>query len=291
MKNDAIPFVFFGTPDFAVGVLDEMEKHGLLPSLVVTAPDKPRGRKLVITPPEAKVWAEERKIPVFQPDKLDDAAVSRLKGESPELFVIVAYGKLIPKNILEIPKHGSLNVHPSLLPKLRGASPIQSSILKEDKTGVSIMLVDEEMDHGPIVAQEEFSGLPWPPKASALQDELAKIGGRMLSDILPKYVRGEIIPAEQNHVKATYTKKIQKEDGLLNLSDDAEKNFRKIQAFDTWPRAHFFHESHEKKIRVIVTDAEVYDKRLIIKKVLPEGQNEMTYEEFLRRFPLQTSEK
>jgi methionyl-tRNA formyltransferase len=291
MKNDVISFVFFGTPDFAVGVLDEMEKNGLLPSLVVTAPDKPRGRKLVITPPEVKVWASKRGIPVFQPAKLDDVAVSKLKAKNPELFVVAAYGKLIPKSILEIPKHGSLNVHPSLLPKLRGASPIQSSILTEDKTGVTIMLIDEEMDHGPIVAQEEFSGLPWPPKASALQNALAKIGGRMLSDILPKYVRGEIVPAEQDHAKATYTKKIQKEDGLLNLSDDAEKNFRKIQAFDTWPRAHFFHESRGKKIWVIVTDAEVNNKQLIIKKVLPEGQNEMTYEEFLRRFPLQTSEK
>ncbi|MCX6736332.1 MAG: methionyl-tRNA formyltransferase [Candidatus Parcubacteria bacterium] len=283
MKNDSVSFVFFGTPEFAVGVLDELQKHDFLPSLVVTAPDKPRGRKLVVTPPPVKVWAEERGIPVFQPQKLDQEAMVKLKAENSELFIVTAYGKLIPKSILEMPKHGTLNVHPSLLPKLRGASPIQSSILTEDKTGVTIMLIDEEMDHGPIVAQEEFFGLSWPPKASVLQNALSKEGGRMLSEILPKYIEGEITPKEQEHKKATYTKKIEKEDGLLNLSDDAEKNFRKIQAFDIWPRAHFFHESCGKKIRTIITDAKFKDGKLTIKKVLPEGQNEMTYEEFLRR--------
>ena len=277
--------MFFGTPEFAVGVLDELEKHGFLPSLVVTALDKPKGRKLIITPPPAKVWAEKRGIPVFQPQKLNEDAVSRIKAENSEVFIVAAYGKLIPKSILEIPKHGTLNVHPSLLPRLRGASPIQSSILSEDKTGVSIMLIDEEMDHGPIVAQEEFSGLPWPPKASALQNALSKEGGRLLAETLPKYIEGEIIPRQQEHEKATYTKKIEKEDGLLNLSDDAEKNFRKIQAFDLWPRARFFHESRGKRIRTIITDAELQNGILVIKKVLPEGQNEMTYEEFLRRNP------
>ncbi|MCX6738640.1 MAG: methionyl-tRNA formyltransferase [Candidatus Parcubacteria bacterium] len=283
MKNNSVSFVFFGTPEFAVGVLDELEKHDFLPSLVVVAPDKPKGRKLIVTPPPVKVWAEKRGIPVFQPQKLDQEAVVKLKTENSELFIVTAYGKLIPKSILEIPKHGTLNVHPSLLPKLRGASPIQSSILTEEKTGVTIMLIDEEMDHGPIVAQEEFSSLSWPPKANVLQNALSKEGGRMLAEILPKYIKGEITPKEQEHEKATYTKKIEKEDGLLDLSGDAEKNFRKIQAFDVWPRAYFFHESKGKKIRTIVIDAELKNGNLAIKKVLPEGQNEMTYEEFLRR--------
>ncbi len=285
MKNDSVSFVFFGTPEFAVGVLDELEKHDFLPSLIVTAPDKPKGRKLIVTPPPVKVWAKKRGIPVFQPQKLDQEAVVKLKTENSELFIVTAYGKLIPKSILEIPKHGVLNVHPSLLPKLRGASPIQSSILTEDKTGVTIMLIDKEMDHGPVVVQEEFSGIPWPPKASILQNALSKEGGRMLAEILPKYIKGEITPKEQEHEKATYTKKIEKEDGLLDLSGDAEKNFRKIQAFDVWPRAYFFHESKGKKIRIIVLDAEFKNGNLAIKKVLPEGQNEMTYEEFLRRNP------
>lgn len=281
-----IKFAFFGTPQFAVGVLDELEKAGLLPSLVITAPDKSRGRKLVVTPPEVKVWAQKRNIPVLQPEKLDDSFRCSIAPLF-HVFVVVAYGKIIPKSILELPAHGTLNIHPSLLPRLRGASPIQSAILSEEKTGVSIMLLDEEMDHGPIVAQKEYvcaKGLCWPPKASELEIALAKLGGEMLAETLTKFVAGEISPAPQDHSSVTYTKKIQKEDGLLDLAGDPEKNFRKIQAFNVWPRAYFFRETNGKKIRVIVTDAELRDGELIIKKVLPEGQNETSYEEFLKRF-------
>lgn len=277
-KNLPIKFAFFGTPQFAVGVLDELEKAGLLPSLVVTAPDKPRGRKLIITPPEVKVWANARNIPVLQPEKLDETFSSQLSTFN--LFIVVAYGKIIPKHILEIPKLGALNVHPSLLPRLRGASPIQSAILTEEKTGVTIMLLDEEMDHGPIVAQKEYASLNWPPKASELEAVLARLGGEMLAETLPNFVTGEITPVPQDHSSATYCKKIQKEDGLL---DDALENFRKIQAFNVWPRAYFFKEINGKKMRIIVTNAELRDGELIIKKVLPEGQNETNYKEFLKR--------
>jgi methionyl-tRNA formyltransferase len=287
MTTSPIPFIFFGTPNFAVGVLDELEKRGFLPSLVVTALDKPRGRKLVITPPEAKVWAEKRGIPVFQPEKLNTPEViAKLKETGVELFIVVAYGKLIPKSILAMPKYGMVNVHPSLLPKLRGASPLASSILTENKTGVTILLVDEEMDHGAIIAEEEI--ISWEddinklPKESILENLLAKEGGRMLAESIPKYISREIIPKPQDHKQATFTKKIAKEDGLLNLNDPAEKNLRKIRAFNIWPRSYFFHESG---IRVIVTDAEIREEKLIIKKVLPEGGKEIAYEEFLRRYP------
>lgn len=282
MKNTPIKFVFFGTPQFAVEVLDELEKSGLLPSLVVTAPDKPRGRKLIITPPEVKAWAQKRNIPVLQPEKLDSSFA--LPDSSFDVFLVVAYGKIIPKSILEIPKHGTLNVHPSLLPRLRGASPIQSAILTEDKTGVSIMLLDEEMDHGPIVAQKEYACEKWPPKASELEIALAKLGGEMLAEILPKYIAEEITPVPQDHARATFTKKIQKADGLLDFADSYLENFRKIQAFNVWPRGYFFKEINGKKMRIIITDAELRNGVLIIKKVLPEGQNEMAYEEFLKRF-------
>ncbi|MCK9352158.1 MAG: methionyl-tRNA formyltransferase [Candidatus Paceibacterota bacterium] len=288
MNNFKIPFIFFGTPNFAIGVLDELEKNGFLPSMVVTAVDKPRGRKLIITPPEVKVWAEKRGIPVFQPKKLDDAAVQKLKSVDAELFIVAAYGKLIPKSILEIPKHGTLNVHPSLLPRLRGASPLSSSILTEDTTGVSILVVDEEMDHGPIIAQEEIfswkDDLNKLPHESILENDLAKAGGRILAEVIPKYVSGEITSKPQDDAKATFTKKINKEDGLLDLKDSAENNFRKIRAFEVWPRAYFFHETHGKKIRVIVTDAEMKNGKIVIKKLLPEGGKEISYEEFLRRY-------
>jgi methionyl-tRNA formyltransferase len=224
-----------------------------------------------------KVWAEERNIPVLQPEKLNEEFSKKLQAINCKLFVVVAYGKIIPKHILEIPKYGTLNVHPSLLPRLRGASPIQSAILGEEKTGVSIMLLDEEMDHGPIVAQKEYACSKWPPKASELEIALAKLGGEMLAETLPEYIAGRITPVPQDHSQATFTKKIQKEDGLLHLSDNNLKNFRKIQAFNIWPRAYFFTEINGKKTRVIVTDAELREEKLIIKKILPEGKKEMDY--------------
>jgi methionyl-tRNA formyltransferase len=284
IENSSIKFAFFGTPQFAAVVLDELEKAGLVPSLVVTALDKPRGRKLVVTPPEVKIWAQKRNIPVLQPEKLDRTFGFRLSAF--DVFLVVAYGKIIPKNILEIPRLGTLNIHPSLLPRLRGASPIQSAILTEEKTGVTIMLLDEEMDHGPIVAQKEYvctKDIFWPPKTSELEIALAKFGGKMLAETLPKFVAGEITPVPQDHACATYTKKIQKEDGMIDLADDAQKNFRKIQAFNVWPRAHFFADIHGKKMRIIITDAELQEEKLVIKKVLPEGQKETSYAEFLNQ--------
>lgn len=282
MEKQSIKFAFFGTPVFAVGVLNELEKYGLLPSLVVTAPDKPRGRKLILTPPEVKVWAEERNIPVLQPEKLDDSFQHSII-QSFDVFVVVAYGKIIPKNILTLPRLGALNVHPSLLPILRGASPIQSAILTEDKTGVTIMCLDEEMDHGPIVAQKEYASLKWPPKGSELEKELFSLGGQILAETLPKYISGEVTPTPQNDSLATYCKKIQKEDGLIDINGNAEVNFRKIQAFNIWPRTYFFTEIRGKNTRIIVTDAELQEGKLVIKKVLPEGQKEILYAEFLKQ--------
>lgn len=284
MSHTPLKFAFFGTPQFAVGILDELEKAGFLPSLVVTAPDKPRGRKLVVTPPEVKVWAQKRNIPVLQPEKLDGTFDFRLSTF--DLFIVVAYGKIIPKEILALPRHGSLNVHPSLLPKFRGPSPILSSILLGEKPGVTIMLMDEQMDHGPIVAQKELEIKDFetnPPYGSELENDLARFGGRLLAEVVPAWISGKITSIPQDHSAATYCKKIQKEDGFLDLSDDGLKNFRKIRAFHAWPRTYFFSERQGKKIRVIVTDAELREGKLIIKKVLPEGQRETSYEEFLKR--------
>lgn len=144
------------------------------------------------------------------------------------------------KEILRIPKYGTLNVHPSLLPKLRGASPIISAILEDEKkTGVTIMLVDEKMDHGPIVAQASIEIEDWPPRASMLLEMLAVEGGNLLAEVIEPFIAGEITPEEQKHDEATYTKKIQKEDGLIDLSGDPYENLRKIRAFEGWPGTHF----------------------------------------------------
>ena len=276
-------FVYFGTPEFAMIILEELELKGLLPALVITAPDKPKGRKLVVTPSEVKLWANAHNIPVLTPEKLkDEDFVSELSKSTWDLFVVAAYGKIIPKNILEMPSHGVLNVHPSLLPKFRGSSPIEGAILSDEKfTGVTIMQLDEEMDHGPVLAQRERIRNIWPPKGSDLTRDLAHFGGALLADIIPEWMNG-LKAFPQDHTRATFTKKIRKEDGLIDLSGDQEMNYKKIRAYDEWPGAYFFIERSGKQMRVRITDAEYENDELKITRVVPEGKKEMSYEDFLR---------
>lgn len=280
-EEENLKIVFFGTSNFSVLVLEELKKEKIIPSLIITVPDKPKGRKLVITPSETKVWAEKNKIECIHPEKLDSSVEKKLINEGFNFFVIASYGKIIPKSILNIPKFETLNVHPSLLPKLRGASPIKSAILEDEKnTGVTIMLVDEEMDHGSIVAQKNVIIADWPPKSLELEKILAKEGGKLLAKTIPSWIYDEVKPKEQKHELATYSKKIKKEDALINFDDDPYLNYRKIQAFDDNPRAYFFVKKNNQNMRVIITDAEFKDEKLKILKVIPEGKKEISYEEF-----------
>lgn len=280
-------FIFFGTSRFSVLVLEELKAAGFLPTLVVTVPDKPKGRKLILTPPETKVWAEQNNIPYIQPQSLREeknpGVVEKIKAYSPDRLdfaVVASYGKIIPQNVLDIPNLGMLNVHPSLLPKLRGASPLQSAILTENETGVTIMRLDADMDHGPIVAQEKLTIADWPPYESDLETLAGHNGGKLLAEKLPDWLAGKIVEKEQNHDKATFCKKIEKEDGLLNLDDPAETNLRKIRAYHIWPSAYFFTERNGTKIRVIVKRASILDGKLILERVVPEGKKEMDYSAF-----------
>ncbi len=281
-------FVFFGTDAFSAVVLAELKKAGFLPARVVTAPDRPKGRGLALTPPPAKLWAIENSVPVLQPERLDSAVAGQLSKVNSSLFVVASYGAILPKEILAIPKHGTLNVHPSLLPKYRGASPIESAILADDRdTGVSIMLMDEQMDHGPIVALERIqdSGFriqEWPPSASVLKAECARIGGELLAKTIPLWLAGKIQAVPQDHAKATYTKKIKKEDGLIRLADDPYKNFLKIRAFDGSIGTFFFTERNGKKLRVAIKDAKFAEGALTLTRVVPEGRKEMSYDAFLQ---------
>jgi len=276
---------FFGTPQFAVTILEELKKAGIMPSLIVTAPDKPQGRKLVLTPPPVKVWAQENKIKFIQPTTLKENPVE-LFAEPFDIFIVAAYGKLIPENILEIPKYKTLNVHPSLLPKFRGPSPIESNILSDDQNvGVTIMRLDKEIDHGPIVAQEiipieKFGG--WPMEAPVLENILAHVGGELLAKTLPDWIAGKIAEKEQDHTQATYCKKITKADGLIDLTADPYTNYLKICAYSGWPGAYFFKEKAGKNIRVTIKKVTYQENELIIESVVPEGRSEMPYLDFLR---------
>lgn len=287
MKNDVevgmgvnINFVFFGTSDASVSVLEDLKKKGHIPKVVVTTIDKPQGRKFVITPSPVKVWAGINNVKILQPQKLDADFVSELKKETWDLFIVVAYGKIIPKEILDIPTHKSLNVHYSLLPKLRGSSPIEGAILQDEKnTGVSIILMDEKMDHGPVIAEQKIEIPVWPPKRTELMNNMNSVAGLLLSETIPKWINAEIVPKEQNHDEATFVKMIKKEDALLTLSEDPYLNYRKIMAYEKWPRAYFI----ENNKRVIVNEAVFTDGKLDIKRVTPEGKKEMSYSEYLKR--------
>ena len=152
-----IKVAFFGGPQISVDFFDALQKYDINPELVVTTPDKPAGRKLILTSPPLKDWADKQQIPVLQPEKLLDTDFTSALSEI-DLLIVVAYGKIIPKKILEIPKYGAINFHPSLLPLYRGASPIISALLDDHKeTGMSLMLLDEKMDHGPLLAQQKIS--------------------------------------------------------------------------------------------------------------------------------------
>jgi len=227
--------VFLGTPEFGAIVLDELSKTKFKPVLVITSPDKPVGREQVITPPPVKVLAQKYDIPVFQPEKISNAE-SKIRSLKPDLIIIAAYGKIIPKQILDIPKYGCLNIHPSLLPQYRGPSPIQFTILNGDeKTGVTIILVTEKMDQGPILTDLEFVIKNSEITYQELEKELANWGGQLLIKTIPKWLKGKIKPKPQDESKATYTKIFKKEDGKINWGKKAEEIERQIRAFNPWP--------------------------------------------------------
>ena len=280
--TNKLKWVFFGTSVFSVIVLDELKAAGFLPELVVTAEDKPKGRKLILTPPEVKTWTQQNNIPFVQLKTLrKPESIEVIKSHGPfDVFIVASYGKLLPQEILDMPKHKTLNVHPSLLPKLRGASPIKSAILTENETGVTIMRLDVEMDHGPILAQKKVlswngSGVPY---AEDLEKILANEGRKLLAEVLPNWILGKIKEVEQDHSLATICGKIEKENGELDLSSPAETNLRKIRAFNIWPTAYFFKNNK----RIIVRRAHIENNELILDRVIPEGKKEMSYSDFLK---------
>lgn len=286
-----IKFSFFGSSDFSIHVLEALKAKSFLPTVIVTTPDKPRGRGLALSPTAVKLWAIANDVPVLDPAKLDDIFLEQLKKYDCEVSIVASYGKIIPEKIIDAVPKKTLNVHPSLLPNYRGASPIQNAMRDDAKdTGVTIIRLDREMDHGPIVAQANQQIRPfgenvhfdeW-PTYEQVEEKLGRIGGDLLAKVLPDWMSGKIDEKEQDHAHATFTKKITKEDGLLDLAGDPYTNFRKIQAYHSWPGAYFFVEKHGKKIRVKITSASWKDGKLIIEKVTPEGKKEMAYADFIR---------
>ena len=247
MASDPL-FAFFGSSVDSQYALEQLERVGLSPALVV------RDKTL---PPE-------------------------LYNTAWDFFLVASYGTLLKKEVLALPKHGCINIHPSLLPKFRGPSPYVSAILADERaTGVTLMLMEEKMDAGPVLAQAkiEIAEEEWPPKGLLLSQMLFTEGVNLLAEVLPEWLAGTLKPVPQDESQATYTKKFSDADALLDLDGNAREQFLKIQAFDKNPRAYFI---NPKGKRVIVTNAAWIDQKLEISKVIPEGKKEMPYQDYLR---------
>ena len=231
--------VFMGTPDFAVPCLEELIKAGHEIVGVFTQPDKPVGRKRVMTPPPVKVCAEKNGITVYQPDSVrTEESLSLMKELNPDCVVVVAYGKIIPSDMLKLPKFGFVNVHGSLLPKYRGAAPIQWSIIDgETKTGVTTMQMDDGIDTGDMLEVSETE-IGENETAGELFDRLAEMGGKLIVSSLSKLEKGKLTPIPQDHKKSNYAKIISKEMALIDFNMSAENVFNLIRGFNPWPIAY-----------------------------------------------------
>ena len=230
---------FFGTSEFAAGILETLVNHNFVPSLVVTQTDKAVGRKQLLAQTPVAGVAERLHINTIKPENLNDFEfLETLKSHQPKLYVVVAYGKIIPKAVLDIPSLGAINIHGSLLPKYRGASPIHQALLEGDThTGITIMLMDDKMDHGPILLQKS-TDISSEDNFVTLELKLAHIAQELILQAIPEFTSGKLKPKEQDHELASFTKIISKADGLIDWSNDAKKIYNKYQAYIVWPGIH-----------------------------------------------------
>jgi len=270
-------YIFFGTPEFAAIILEKLIKAGLIPKAVVCNPDRPVDRKKVITPPITKLLAQKYNIPILQPEVLTNYQLL-ITNYQADFFIVAAYAQILPKEILSIPKLGAIGVHPSLLPKYRGPTPIQTAILNGDEeTGVTLYLMDEKIDHGAILANRKA------PIANRnykeLEKGLAELAATLLIEILPKFIKGEIKPVPQNEAGATYTKKFTAQDGFIDAEalrqaengknpKSAEEILRRIHALNPEPGTWTL--QNGKRIKLL--EARITNNRLVLKTIQPEGK-------------------
>ncbi|MFH0929986.1 MAG: methionyl-tRNA formyltransferase [Candidatus Moraniibacteriota bacterium] len=309
--------VFFGTPEFAAGVLKSLVGNKYNIAFVFTQPDKKIGRRQEVVFSPVKDLALKNKIEIFQPESLRDSELAeKIKKIGADLFVVAAYGKILPKDILEIPKYGAINIHASLLPKYRGASPVQCAILSGEKeTGITVMKMNEKMDEGDILAQKKIE-IGENETADLLLNRLSKIGADMIGEFIPDWISGKIksIPQDQN--MATYCKPVKREDGRIDWNCPAEEISCKWRAYYPWPGIYsiinisarggsaFDGKNQPKRLKLleieIIPNIKTgektgkiieYDQKvavqteiglIILKKVQLEGKKEIDIDEFLR---------
>jgi len=292
-------YVFFGTPEFAAIVLGKLVEAKIPPSLVITNPDRPAGRKKIITPPPTKLLAKKYNIPLAQPEVLSNFKFE-IRNSKFDFFVVAAYAKILSKEILQIPRLHVIGVHPSLLPKYRGPTPIQSAILNNEKeTGVTLFLLDEKIDHGPVLVSRELEIQN--SNFEILNKRLAELAGDLLVKTIPEFTAGRLIPQKQEETTATYTKKFTSQDGfvepeileaaLADLNREEAKLIEiKIRALNPEPgvwtyakaltnpkaeQARYGASRHiridgEKRVKLL--EAEIRENKLILKKIQIEGR-------------------
>jgi methionyl-tRNA formyltransferase len=308
--------IFMGTAELACASLQALLHSPEFTVLaVVTQPDRPKGRDLKLQPSEVKKVAVAANIPVLQPERAREPQfVEQLKQFAPDYIVVIAYGQILPRAILETPKFGCVNVHTSLLPKYRGAAPIQAALLNGDaQTGVTVMQMDEGLDTGPILSQRAIP-IEASDEAQTLHDKLAVVGAELLIPTLNDFAAGRIRATPQNHAEATHVRKIKKEEGQLEWSQSAGVLQNRIRAFTPWPGAFTFQKVNEKprllKIQraevdmnatgapgtVLVADASGIvvacgEGALRIVKLQREGGRQMSAAEFLQGNPIRAGEQ
>lgn len=266
-------FIYFSTPYVGRDTLAYLLAHGYRPEAVVTSPDAPRGRGYVMTPSETKALALEHAIPVLTPEKIDAEAIGAIAAYGCEYAIVVAYGKILPQELIDIFPLGLINVHYSLLPKYRGASPVESALLNGDTvTGVALQKLVRELDAGDILAIKEVAIEPY-ETTRELRPRLVQIGAELLVEILPKFEAGELSLTPQNAADATRARKIKKEEGELDLAGDASLNWRKYRAFAEGPGTYFFKDG--KRIKIV--KAAYKNDAFVVERVIPEGKPETDY--------------
>lgn len=274
-------FVYFGTPYVARDTLAYLLEKGYVPELVVTTPDARRGRGQVLQPSETKAFAIEHSLPVITPEKLDPHAIEGMRAVGADFAIVVAYGKILPLPLFNIFPKGIINIHYSLLPKYRGASPVESALLAgETVTGVTIQQMAYELDAGDILAVREVT-IGESETTRELRPRLIREGAELLVDILPSYIDGSLPAIAQNHAEATIAGKIAKEDGLLDLAGDGQLNWNKYRAYAESPGTYFFAEKNGAQVRIKIKTATFENGVFTPDRIVPEGKNETAYAQYL----------
>jgi methionyl-tRNA formyltransferase len=262
MLQAPLRIIFMGTAELSCASLETIFRNPTMQLIaVVTQPDKPKGRDLKLTPSPVKVLAEQLNLPVLQPLKArDEAFIHQLRELQPDLIVVIAYGQILPQSILDLAPHGCLNVHTSILPKYRGAAPIQWAIADgETETGVTVMKMDAGLDTGPVLTIRTTPILP-ADDSQILHDRLARLGAELLIETIPAYVDGKIQPQPQPATGSTYAAKIKKEDGQINWQRPAVESWHRLRAFTPWPGAFTFLQTEPEPMLLKIQRVEVVER-------------------------------